>query len=210
MIEYPSIINSSKAPRKQCIAFDKLDGSNFRAKYTQKRGFETYGTRTQLIDETTPFWCEMVQIFKRDLKQPLEDLFKKHKEYRDFREICVFGEFYGENSIAGFHEQEPHKITIFDVLLGHKQRRFLKPKELIKNIGTVIEIPKVVYEGNLNESFIKDVRDGVYDVKEGVICKGEETSGAFAGNMWQCKIKTQKYLDYLKVRFKDEWEKYAE
>ncbi len=28
MIEYPSIINSSKAPRKSCIAFDKLDVKN--------------------------------------------------------------------------------------------------------------------------------------------------------------------------------------
>jgi len=38
MIKYPSIINSVKAPRSHCIAFDKLDGSNFRAKYTQKKG----------------------------------------------------------------------------------------------------------------------------------------------------------------------------
>lgn len=29
MIEYPSIQNSSKAPRKECVAFNKLDGSNF-------------------------------------------------------------------------------------------------------------------------------------------------------------------------------------
>lgn len=39
MVEYPSIQNSSKAPRKNCIAFEKLDGSNFRAKWTQKNGF---------------------------------------------------------------------------------------------------------------------------------------------------------------------------
>lgn len=55
MIEYPSIQNSSKAPRKNCVAFDKLDGSNFRAKWTAKRGFDTFGTRTQLIDETSEY-----------------------------------------------------------------------------------------------------------------------------------------------------------
>ena len=76
MIEYPSIINSSNAPRQNCIAFDKLDGSNFRAKYTQKKGFETFGTRTQLIDETTPFWGEMVTIFKSEYKNDLEKFFK--------------------------------------------------------------------------------------------------------------------------------------
>lgn len=42
MIEYPEIINSSKAPRLACIAFDKLDGSNIRIKWTQKRGFDLF------------------------------------------------------------------------------------------------------------------------------------------------------------------------
>ncbi len=89
MIEYPSIINSSKAPRKACIAFDKLDGSNFRAKYTQKKGFHVYGTRTQSIDETSEMWGEMVTIFKRDHQKIFTDLFKT-KSYRDYREIIVF------------------------------------------------------------------------------------------------------------------------
>jgi hypothetical protein len=38
MIEYPSMQNSSKAPRKECMVFEKLDGSNFRAKWTEKKG----------------------------------------------------------------------------------------------------------------------------------------------------------------------------
>lgn len=176
MEEYPSIINSSKAPRKHCFAFDKIDGSNFRAKFTQKRGFDSYGTRTQMIDETTPFWSEMVKVFKQDHEKALTDLFKKHKEFRDYREIIVFGEFWGEHSFAGFHDvSEPHKIIMFDVLVGHKQRKFLKPKEFIDYIAPITETAKVVYEGNMNEQLIKDVREGKYDVNEGVICKGIET-----------------------------------
>lgn len=210
MIEFPSIINSSKAPRKHCYAFDKLDGSNFRAKYTQKRGFDVFGTRSQLIDETTPYWNDMVYLFKQHGQKPLEKLFKSSKTFRDFREIIVFGEYLGENSFAGRHEAEPHKIVIFDVMVGHKVRKFLKPKEFIDEIGSEIEIPKIVYQGNLNDEFIKDVREGKYNVKEGVICKGTETSGAFCGGMWTCKIKTNAYIQKLKETFGHEWEKYGE
>lgn len=209
MIEYPSIINSSKAPRKNCIAFDKLDGSNFRAKYTQKKGFDVFGTRTQLIDETTPFWGEMVSVFNDTLKEDLEKLFKT-KDFRDYREIIVFGEFLGENSFAGRHEDEPHKIVLFDVLVGHKQRKFLTPQEFVKTFHSIVEIPKIVYTGNLNEEFIADVRANKFGLKEGVICKGTEKSGAFSGGVWTCKIKTQEYLDKLKNQFGDEWTKYGE
>lgn len=211
MEEYPSIINSSKAPRKSCIAFDKLDGSNFRAKYTQNKGFSSFGTRTQMIDETTPFWCKMVDYFKNNQQPILENLFKRDKFFRNFREITVFGEFFGDNSFAGRHEEtESQKIIIFDVLLGHKQRKFLRPQEFIKLISPLVEIPRIVYQGNLNNEFIQEIRDNKYNLKEGVICKGTEPSGAFAGGVWMCKIKTQEYLDKLKNQFQDEWIKYGE
>jgi hypothetical protein len=152
----------------------------------------------------------MVQVFKRDLLEPLTDLFRRHKELRNFREITVFGEFYGENSFAGFHQDEPHKIVPFDILVGHKQRKFLKPQEFIKTLDGVVEIPRVVYTGNLTDAFIESVRNGEYDVKEGVICKGTETSGAFMGCVWTCKIKTLKYFEKLKERFQEDWRKYGE
>lgn len=210
MIEYPSIINSSKAPRQACIAFDKLDGSNFRAKYTQSKGFSTFGTRTQLVDETTPYWNEMVKIFKSKYASSLEEVFKKSKDFRDFREIIVFGEFFGENSYAGLHSDEPHDINFFDVLVGHKQRKFLNPKKFIEFSKDLIPTPKVVYEGNLNDEFIQRVRSDEFGLKEGVICKGIIPSGAFVGGVWMCKIKTEKYLQSLKNKFGEGWKKYAE
>lgn len=210
MLEYPSIINSSKAPRAPCIAFNKEDGSNFRAKYTQKRGFDVFGTRTQLIDETTPFWCEMVTVFKGRYEKSLTDLFKKSKDFRDYREIVVFGEFLGENSFAGHHENEPHDLKFFDIMVGHKQRKFLKPQEFVDATADVVPIPDIVYRGNMNEEFIQDVRNNVFNLKEGVICKGTETNGAFSGNVWMCKIKTSAYFEKLKTRFADDWQKYGE
>lgn len=209
MIEYPSMQNSSKAPRKSCIAFDKLDGSGFRAKWTKKKGFDTYGTRTQIIDYTTPFWNQMVSCFERDIKEPLEKHFSK--EYRDEREIIVFGEFFGPDSFAGRHtETNDFKIVVFDILVGHKNRKLIRPQDFIKQYSEIIEIPRVIYKGNLNEELIKDVREGKYDVNEGVICKGTEPTGAAFGGIWQCKIKTQNYLNRLQAEIGADWKKYWE
>lgn len=210
MIEYPSIINSSKAPRKQCIAFDKIDGSNLRFKYTKKRGFDTFGSRTQLIDINTPVFGAGVKYFLEKQSSSLEKYFDKY--WPNEREIIVFGEFYGPNSFAGIHDPvDDHRVVIFDVLIGHKDRRFFKPGELIKELGDIVELPKVVYSGNLNDEFIRDVRENKYDLNEGVICKGTETSGAFRGKMWQCKIKTNDYLRRVYETFGDEGlKKYGE
>lgn len=210
MIEYPSIINSSKAPREHCIAFDKLDGSNFRAKWTQKRGFDIFGTRTQLINEKTEFWGEMITSFQENQAKILDDLFRKHEDFRNLRENVVFGEFFGENSFAGFHQNEKHKIIVFDILMGHKNHAFLKPKEFVKKIGGLIEIPQVIYEGNLNNQFIEDVRLNKFNLKEGVICKGFTSNGAYRGKTWMCKIKTNDYLAKIKINFKEDWSKFWE
>jgi hypothetical protein len=207
MIEYPSISNSSKAPRLDCIAFNKLDGSSFRGKYTPKNGFNLFGTRTQLIDEITPFWGEMVTVFNDTCRAPLEKFFKQSKDYRDYREIIVFGEFFGANSFAGNHANEAHKIVIFDVLCGHKERKFVLPQQFIKDFS-FIETPEVIYRGKLNDEFITKIRDS--DLNEGVICKGTERSGAYRGSVWMCKIKTRAYWERLQEKFGEKSKEYWE
>ncbi len=208
MIEYPSIQNSSKAPRKECIAFEKSDGSNFRCKWTTKQGFCLFGTRTQLINETSEFWGDMVRVFKRDLESPLDKILIK--EFSKEREIIVFGEYLGKNSFAGRHFDEPKRIVLFDVLVGHKARKFVKPRDFIKLFSNAVETPRIVYEGNLNDDLIRRVRADEFNTFEGVICKGTQPVGNAMGGIWMAKIKTQRYLDSLKSRFGDEWVKYGE
>lgn len=208
MIEYPSIPNSSKAPRQGCVALEKMDGSNFRCKYTQKQGFHLFGTRTQLVDETSPFWAQMIEVFRRDHEAEWLKKFRS-KNYRDYREIIVFGEFGGPNSFAGRHEPtDKFSITFFDVLLGHKQRKFLLPQEFVKEFSWS-SIPKVVYRGNLNDEFIAQIRADK-ELKEGVVCKGSQRRGDAAGGVWMCKIKTQAYFDKLQSVCGAEWVKYWE
>jgi len=224
MTEYPSIINSSKAPRANCVAFVKYDGSNFRAKWTKKQGFNLFGSRHELINESHQFLGDAVKIFKRDYQKPLEDFFKKDKDLRNEREIVVYGEFFGPNSYAGIHlAEDPKELVIFDVLVGHKNHWFYKPMDFIQTFQSIVKIPPVLYVGNLNDQFIQDIREGKYTEEfhrltdnkiklfEGVICKGTVTNGAYRGKVWMCKIKTNEYLESLRSRWGEEGvKKYGE
>ena len=101
---------------------------------------------------------------------------------------------------------------LFDIMVGHKNRKFLMPKDFVKLTASVgAHTPRVMYEGNMNDQFIQDVRDGKYDVVEGVVCKGSIRIGAHRGGMWMAKVKTKTYLDRLKGKFGEkEAEKYGE
>jgi len=61
-----------------------------------------------------------------------------------------------------------------------------------------LKIPEIIYEGNFNESFIQDVKDGKYDLEEGVVVKGNLPHGKHPHNLWMAKVKTKTWLDKLK------------
>lgn len=135
------------------------------------------------------------------------------KEWPNERELIVFGEFYGDKSFAGLHDvTDPTlRFVMFDILVGHKNQKFLLPQVFIKLFNGVVTIPRVIYEGNLNDQLIQDVRAGKYDVSEGVVCKGTTKTGNARGSVWMAKIKTQAYLDKVLNRFGEEGlKKYGE
>ena len=217
MIEYPTIMPSSRAPRSLCIAFEKYDGSNIRVKYTNKKGFCLFGSRTQMFDKGHPFLGEAVDIFYKKYEDKQVDLIEQ--EWPHEREVIAFLEFFGDKSFAGYHEKDdPKDLMLFDLMVGHKNRKFLLPQDFIKLTTKVqAEIPTIIYEGNLSDQFIQDVRDGKYDtlskrnIFEGVVCKGKERTGAHRGNVWMAKVKTRKYFDLLNAKFgKEEAKKYGE
>jgi hypothetical protein len=209
MIEYPSIIPCAKAPRETCIAFDKLDGSNIRFQWSPTKGFHLFGTRTKIMDLTTPIYGFAITYFMEHQSSILDKLF--HEKYKKHNEIIVFGELYGPNSFAGIHDvTDTLKVTVFDILVGHKNRFFIPPQELMDFWADKIEIPAVVYTGELNDAFIQSVREST-TLNEGVIVKGTTKNGAFRGNMWQCKIKTNAYLQRIYAKFGDDGlKKYGE
>lgn len=208
MLEYPSIPGSSKAPKEVCYAFEKLDGSNIRVKYTHKKGFHLFGSRHELIDASHPHLGQVIEVFNTTHAEKLTELFKEHFPHE--KTIIAFGEFYGPNSFAGLHEPTDIKqFTLIDILLCQKggQSKFVHPKDFVDNFQDVAKA-QLLYTGNLNDEFIKDVKTGKYPVVEGVVCKGFKPTGAYRGKIWMCKIKTDAYIARLKERFKADWEKY--
>lgn len=201
MKQYPHIVGSSKAPREHCMAFYKYDGSNVRFEWSKKRGWYKFGTRTQLIDETVEIFGQAIPVFKNTLAEGIEKVLRD--EYRDIQEAVAFGEFFGSNSFAGVHlKEDPKEVVLFDVSLYKKG--FLGPRDFHRNFGH-LKSADLIYEGNLNDQFVNDVRNGKYPVREGVVCKGGSGHG-----LWMCKIKTLKYKEELTKRFQGDWQKFWE
>jgi hypothetical protein len=196
MKQYLEIQGPNKAPRQYCIAFDKYDGSNIRAEWTRKRGWDKFGSRKVLMDETHPLG-DAIDIFLNTYGDDLENIFKKDKLFRNCQNVTVFGEYFGPNSFAGWHDPNDEKeIVMFDVSI-HK-KGMMSPRDFVKMFGH-LKIPKIIYEGNFNESFIQDVKDGKYPVIEGIVAKGNLPHGRPPHNLWMAKVKTKTWLDKLKV-----------
>ena len=60
MKSYPSI--PKDIPPSEFVAFGKLDGSNIRAEWNPKKGFYKFGTRTKIIDASTPVFGKAVNL----------------------------------------------------------------------------------------------------------------------------------------------------
>ncbi len=204
MKQYPHIEYWNKGIMGDVVwGFDKLDGSNIRAEWSKKRGWYKFGTRNCMIDENNPDFGEAITLFQEKYSEGLDRVFRNSKQYRNMRTMTVFLEYFGEKSFAGFHfEDDPKDIVLFDVSMF--QKGWVQPKAFIDDFGH-LGIPKVIYNGNLNKKFVKDVYDGLYDVKEGIIAKGiRRTKRKDNELVWLVKIKTQWWLDSVRKKWGEE------
>ena len=199
MQQYPSIAGSAKSPLgKPCIAFYKYDGSNLRWEWSPKKGWNKFGTRRQMFDASTPLYNQAIPIFMDQLAD--EIVYRTKQITKNPERITAFTEFLGKSSFAGNHDyDEPKELKLFDIFLFKKG--FVLPKQFVDVYGDMPQAAEVIYEGNLNIKFIRDVKTGKYPVFEGVIAKG---------NDFMVKIKTNEYFVRLRHKFDDEWEKYGE
>jgi len=183
MQTYPSI--GTIVAQQHIFAFDKLDGSNIRAEWTRKNGFNKFGTRTRLLDPQEKPLGEAVALFQEKYADDLGAIFQKAR----YEKATAFFEFYGPSSFAGLHEDEPHTVTLFDVHI-HK-RGLLLPKDYLKLVGE-IEVAPLLYEGKPNADFVESVKEGTLEGMsfEGVVCKGaldkrrQVTSFKLKSNAW--------------------------
>jgi len=179
-------------------AFDKLDGSNIRFEWSPKRGWYKFGTRKTMIDENHSQFGKSIPIFLDKYGDELDKIFRTEKIYKNSRTFTVFGEYLGENSFAGLHdENDEMDVVIFDIV--QFQKGFISPKDFVSNFSH-LHIPDLVYKGILDVNFINNVKDNVYGLKEGVMAKGVRKT---KGNdiVWISKIKTNDWIDRLRGEF---------
>ena len=187
---------------RHILAFDKLDGSNFRVEWNRKlskksrftKGFKKYGTRHRVITHANDRFFKMVEVFEDNYKDKIDERFRTHKIFRNVDTITLYGEFVGENSFAGWHVwDEPQDIKFFDVWLYKKG--FINPSEFFSEFRD-LSMPRLIYKGPLTEQFIKEVQENKFNLKEGVVYKFVDNKNIVRG-----KIKTQEWLDKIKENY---------
>jgi hypothetical protein len=199
MKSYWSIPGPSQAPQSQCVAFDKLDGSNLRFEWHRKRGWSKFGTRHRLFDSTDPDFGSAIDIFMRSYAEGIERVCRDNKDYRSVQEIVAFCEFFGPSSFAGLHDpNEPKTLVLFD--LNVHKRGFVLPRNFIKDFGH-LGVPDVVFEGNFGPQLVDAVKSGKINVScEGVVCKGilHGKRKSDQHGLWMAKIKTRNWIEKLR------------
>lgn len=178
-------------------AFDKLDGSNIRAEWSSKKGLYKFGSRTQLIDESSLLLGESISLIK-DLEYNIKELVKKERAQKS----VLFFEFFGESSFAGNHvEGEKKQVRLIDFCLDN--RGIVYPKDFIKMTKDIIPTADLLYQGFLNQEFIESVKNGTLKgmTFEGVLCKANQGT---PGLPYMFKIKNKAWLDKLKSFCKDD------
>lgn len=179
------------------IAFDKLDGSNLRFEFSQKRGFYKFGTRNMMIDRNNDPFGFAIDIFLNKYSENLTKVFKD-KNYRNTNSFVCYAELISESSEFGQHDFKNGKfdLVLFDV--EQDKTGFIHPRQFVKDFEDC-GIPKVVYEGNLNKEFVASVKRNDYKLTEGVICKGTIPNRK-GNNLYYCKIKTNDWFDRLRSK----------
>lgn len=189
MKQYPKITNIIDNKHK-IYAFDKLDGSNIRAEWSRKQGFYKFGSRKILISESDKVLGESIDLFKNKYLDILEEIFRKNR----WKKAMCFFEFYGKNSFAGVHIDEPHDVVLFDV--ARENSGIMEPKDFLKMFGH-IHIPSLLYTGMIDQDIIVQIHNGdlLGMTFEGVVCKGKYIS---PGLPLMFKIKNKKWIEKVK------------
>lgn len=188
MKSYPSI------PKKvikdlYIYGFDKLDGSQIRVEWNTKRGFYKFGTKTQLIDETSAPFGIAISLIREKYEKNLTHTFLSKK----WDSVICFFELWGKSSFAGSHDfKEKMEVTLLDV--APYKRGIIGPKEFLY-LFRDFDIPGLLYQGYVSEELFDEVRQSKLEnmTFEGIVAKGTDNNQTV-----MFKLKSQAWLNKLK------------
>lgn len=203
MKTYPSLPHYSDKLREQIqdlvpYWYGKEDGSNVRVEWDPKRGFHKWGRRNGLLDDSNPFLKESPRLFEEFAEVTDYNLrqISRQKEHS----ATVYMEFFGPNSRFGQHQDEPHRVQIFDIAIYKKG--FLPP----------VEFNEAVPSNNLLCRGWREDDDVVSLIRRGELqgmpfegCVGKTKNGKFV-----FKLKAQRWFDALKSHCGDDEKLYKE
>ena len=219
----PRLADDGTLKGEQVVAFNKLDGQNFRVKYTPKgatkKQFTMFGSRHQYVDENTEGFGDAVKYFKEHYEDVLREIIVNNSGkkgiFNGVEEITPFFEWYGDNSFAGFHQEgDSLRLALIDVFL--KKKGYIEPNDFIELFceDDRVLTPEVIYIGKLNMDFVSSIENNDWtmegcqypNVKEGVVIK---RSTLLKGQrLPMCKVKTKWWLTKLHNSFPEEmWSK---
>lgn len=192
MKQYPSI-PATIMRNKPYYGFDKLDGSNIRVKWTKKKGYDMFGTRRRLLDRSDKTFGPSIDLFLNKYGEEFERRMVNNK----FQRAQAYFEYWSPNSFGGFHADEQHEVTIFDIDIYKKG--LMPPKEYLK-LTDGMDIAKLLYHGNITEDLLKQIREATLGgmTFEGVIFKSKHPKKGMQPMMF--KVKNQAW--YQKLREK--------
>jgi hypothetical protein len=220
-LAYPKIPDSRNCPLKQCVAFEKYDGTNMH--WIWENSWILFGTRRDEFSlteegisdfdkahvglEEAPVVFNTVWAEKMDnyIRTKLNSESNSNSESKLPR-VVLFTEFLGKKSFAGSHKDSDEKfLVLFDVEINGKM---LSPDEFldfVSGLDPSLQSAKVIYKGKYSSQLGENVREGKYKVPEGIVVKG-----LVKGEVYMIKIKTNAYMEKLKASFKEKWTDYWE
>lgn len=197
MKEYPSIPKATQFKDFVGYTFDKMDGQNIRVEFSKKKGWTKFGSRHQLIDETSSQFKNVFPLFHETMSDALAKLAKDNK----WDTVIYFMEYWGSESLGGIHGvSDKMQLTLFDIA-PHKQG-ILGPKQFL-NLTSKNYIYSATYLGNYNwtKGFIEKVYNGEIS---GVTLEGVVGKAGDGHSLIMAKAKTKKWLDLIKSRYTEQ------
>ena len=156
MKAYPTIPREPKGKTgdRRLHIFDKLDGSNLRFEWTNRKGWFRWGSRHQVIDDSHPTLGSGFALFGERLAEPIARIAHANR----WEALVAFAEFWGPNSLAGQHvPDDPKQVTLFDV--SPYRKGMLGPERFLELFGE-LDVPRYLGELPWNDELVARVRCG--------------------------------------------------